>query len=55
MWSLCSVAGIVCRDYIEGNQSKLEIVMNELGRFKHSADFLANSSHIIESAAIFAS
>ena len=26
--------------------------MNELRRFKHSADFLANSSHIIESAAI---
>ena len=34
---------------------KLEIVMNELRRFKHSADFLANSSHIIESAAILAS
>ena len=33
----------------------LEIVMNELWRFKHSADFLANSSHIIESAAISAS
>ena len=33
----------------------LEIVMNELRRFKHSADFLANSSHIIESAAISAS
>ena len=32
----------------------LEIVMNELRRFKHSADFLANSSHIIESAAISA-
>jgi hypothetical protein len=32
-----------------------EIVMNELRRFKHSADFLANSSHIIESAAISAS
>ena len=31
---------------------KLEIVMNELRRFKPSADFLANSSHIIESAAI---
>ena len=27
---------------------KVEIVMNELQRFKHSADFLANSSHIIE-------
>ena len=24
--------------------------MNEMQRFKHSADFLANSSHIIESA-----
>ena len=33
----------------------VEIVMNELRRFKHSADFLANSSHIIESAAISAS
>ena len=33
----------------------LEIVMNELRRFKHSADFLANSSHIIESAVISAS
>ena len=33
----------------------LEIVKNELGRFKHSVDFLANSSHIIESAAISAS
>ena len=33
----------------------LEIVMNELRRFKHSADFFANSSHIIESAAISAS
>ena len=31
---------------------KLEIVMNELQRFKHSADFLA---HSIESAAISAS
>ena len=30
----------------------LEIVMNELRRFMHSADLLANSSHIIESAAI---
>ena len=30
-------------------------VMNELRRFKHSADFLANSSHIIESAPISAS
>ena len=30
----------------------LEIVMNELQRFKHSAVFFANSSHIIESAAI---
>ena len=29
--------------------------MNELRRFKHSADFFANSSHIIESAAISAS
>ena len=28
----------------------LEIVMNELRRFKHSADLFANSSHIIESA-----
>ena len=26
----------------------LEIVMNELRRFKHSADLFANSSHIIE-------
>ena len=34
---------------------QLEIVMNELRRFKHSADFLANSSHIIESASISAS
>ena len=34
---------------------RLEIVMNELRRFKYSADFLANSSHIIESAAISAS
>jgi hypothetical protein len=34
---------------------RLEIVMNELQRFKHSADFFANSSHIIESAAISAS
>jgi hypothetical protein len=34
---------------------KLEIVMNELRRFKHSADFVAHSSHIIESAAISAS
>ena len=25
--------------------------MNELRKFKHSADFLANSSHIVESAA----
>ena len=33
----------------------LEIVTNELRRFKHSADFFANSSHIIESAAISAS
>ena len=33
----------------------LEIVMNELRRFKHSADFFANSSHILESAAILAS
>ena len=33
----------------------IEIVLNELRRFKHSADFLANSSHIIESAAISAS
>ena len=37
------------------NRGDLEIVMNELQRFKHSADFLANSSHIIESAAIPAS
>ena len=29
---------------------RLEIVMNELWRFKLSADFLENSSHIIESA-----
>ena len=28
--------------------------MNELRRFKHSADFFANSSHIIESATISA-
>ena len=28
--------------------------MNELRRFKHSADFFANSSHIIESVAISA-
>ena len=34
---------------------KVEIVMNELQRFKYSADFLAISSHIIESAAISAS
>ena len=34
---------------------ELEIVMNEMQRFKHSADFLSNSSHIIESAAISAS
>ena len=34
---------------------KVEIVMNELRRFKHSADFLAISSHIIKSAAISAS
>ena len=34
---------------------KLELVMNELRRFKLSADFLGNSSHIIESAAISAS
>ena len=33
----------------------LEIVMNELRRFKHSADFSANSYHNIESAAISAS
>ena len=33
----------------------LEMVMNELRRFKHSADFLAISSHVIESAAISAS
>ena len=33
----------------------IEIVMNELRRFKHSADFLANSSNNIESAAISAS
>ena len=33
-------------------ENELEIVMNELRRFKHSADFFANSSHIIESAAI---
>ena len=32
--------------------SRLEIVMNELRRFKLSADFLANSSYIIESAII---
>ena len=30
----------------------IEIVMNEMRRFKHSADFPTNSSHIIESAAI---
>ena len=35
--------------------SKIEIVMNGLRRFKHSADLLTNSSHIIESAAISAS
>ena len=34
---------------------QLEIVMNELRRFKHSADFLAISAHIMESAAISAS
>ena len=33
----------------------VEIVMNELRRFKYSADFFANSSHIIKSAAISAS
>ena len=33
----------------------IEIVMNELRRFKHSAYFHANSSHIIESATISAS
>ena len=33
----------------------VEIVMNELRRFKHSADFLVNSSHITESAVISAS
>ena len=33
----------------------LEIVMKELRRLKHSADCFANSSHIIESAAISAS
>ena len=36
-------------------QVKLEIVMNELRRFKHLADFFVNSSHIIESAGISAS
>ena len=40
----------ICTDEFE-----LEIVMNELRKFKHSADFLAKSSHIIESAAISAS
>ena len=34
---------------------QIEIVMNELRRFKHSADFLANNSHIIGSAATSAS
>ena len=34
---------------------KLDIVMNELRRFKHLTDFLANISHIIESAVISAS
>ena len=32
-----------------------KVVMNELRRFKHSVDFFANSSYIIESAAISAS
>ena len=39
----------------KGNGVELEVVMNELRRVKHSTDFLANSSHIIESAAISAS
>ena len=34
---------------------RVDIVMNEMRCFKHSADFFANSSHIIESAAISAS
>ena len=54
-----------CKNYFHGQPArtlvigvieflaiKLEIVMNELRKFKHSADFLANNSHIIESAAI---
>ena len=42
-----------CKCHFTGPE--LEIVMNELRRFKHSAYFLAISSHIIESAAISAS
>ena len=36
-------------------EPRIEIVMNELRRFKHSADIFANSSHIIEPTAISAS
>ena len=46
---------IVSRCISVSHMSDLELVMNGLRRFKHSADFLANSSQIIESAAISAS
>ena len=47
----------VLRVHVIGLESldRVELVMNELRRFKHSADVLAISSHIIESAAISAS
>ena len=56
-WRPKPLSGLFFHSFQGKNAEKLskQIVMNELRRFKHSADFLANSSHIIESAAISAS
>ena len=53
--SIFSIWARFKQEHWDNSMAKVEIVMNELRRFKHSADFFANSSHIIESAAISAS